>query len=211
MNRAALSAPSESIAPARWPGLFATTPTGRPSMRASAVTIPTPKSRRSSSTEPTSNSPSIAVRMSYALSRSTGTTSRSSVWSGDSQPVVRPWKYDRYCLATCDRFGLVGDDDVDDTVGALHLDRADRRRLEHAEAAALDHRRAAHADVRVLRGDHDVATAEDRRVAGEAVARRRSRRGAPSPTARRTSGRPGSRGHSRRARRCRPDARHRPR
>ena len=54
--------------------------------------------------------------------------------------------------------------------GPLHLDRADRRRLEHAEPAALDHRRAAHADVRVLGGDHHVAAAEDRRVAGEAVA-----------------------------------------
>src|SRR6185436_1873898 len=38
-----------------------------------------------------------------------------------------------------------------------------------AQAATLDHRRAAHADVRVGRGDHDVAHAEDRRVAGEAV------------------------------------------
>ncbi len=40
-----------------------------------------------------------------------------------------------------------------------------------AEAAALDHRRAAHADVRVLRRDHHVAAAEQRGVAGEASAR----------------------------------------
>ena len=40
MNRAALSAPSESIAPARWVGLLAITPTGRPSSRASAVIMP---------------------------------------------------------------------------------------------------------------------------------------------------------------------------
>ena len=33
-------------------GLLAISPTGRPSMRTSAVTIPTPKSARSSSTEP---------------------------------------------------------------------------------------------------------------------------------------------------------------
>ena len=84
---------------------------------------------------------------------------------------MRPWKYDRYCLATRDRLGLVGDDDVDDAVGALHVDRADLGGLEHAEAAAFDHRRSAHADVRVLGGDHDVATAEDRGIAGEAVAR----------------------------------------
>jgi len=41
----------------------------------------------------------------------------------------------------------------------------------HAEAAALDHRRAAHADARVLGGDHHVAAAEQCGVAGEAVAR----------------------------------------
>ena len=40
---------------------------------------------------------------------------------------------------------------------------------EHAEAAAFDHRRAAHADVRVRGRDHDVAAAEQRRVAGEAA------------------------------------------
>ena len=39
-----------------------------------------------------------------------------------------------------------------------------------AEAAALDHRRAAHADRGVLGGDDDVAAAEQRGVAGEAVA-----------------------------------------
>ena len=40
----------------------------------------------------------------------------------------------------------------------------------HAEAAALDHRRPAHPDARVLGGDDDVAAAEQRRVAGKAVA-----------------------------------------
>ncbi len=39
MKRAALSAPSEVIAPARCIGLLAMTPTARPSIRASAVTI----------------------------------------------------------------------------------------------------------------------------------------------------------------------------
>ena len=43
--------------------------------------------------------------------------------------------------------------------------------LVHAEPAALDHRRAAHADARVLGGDHHVAAAEQRGVAREAVAR----------------------------------------
>ena len=53
---------------------------------------------------------------------------------------------------------------------ALHVDRADLGGPEHTEPAALDHRRAAHPDVRVLGGDHDVAASEDRGVAGEAVA-----------------------------------------
>ena len=44
------------------------------------------------------------------------------------------------------------------------------RRVVHAEPAALDHRRAAHADARVLGRDHHVAAAEQRGVAGEAVA-----------------------------------------
>ncbi len=52
MKRAALSEPSLSIAPARWTGLLAMTPIGRPSMRMRAVTMPMPKSRRSSRTEP---------------------------------------------------------------------------------------------------------------------------------------------------------------
>ena len=42
---------------------------------------------------------------------------------------------------------------------------------EHAEPAAFDHRRAAHADVRVLGRDDDVAAAEQRGVAGEAAPR----------------------------------------
>ena len=40
-----------------------------------------------------------------------------------------------------------------------------------SEAAALDHRRAAHPDARVLGGDDDVAAAQQRGVAGEAEAR----------------------------------------
>ena len=43
MKRAALSAPSLVIAPARCVGLLATMPIGRPSMRASAVTMPWPE------------------------------------------------------------------------------------------------------------------------------------------------------------------------
>ena len=62
MKRAALSAPSASIAPPRWRGSLAITPNGRPAWRASAVTIPGAKPRRSSSVSP--HSASITARMS---------------------------------------------------------------------------------------------------------------------------------------------------
>ena len=60
MNRAALSAPSASIAPPRWLGSLAITPSGLPSTRASAVTIPCPNPRRSSSTSSSSASITFA-------------------------------------------------------------------------------------------------------------------------------------------------------
>ncbi len=63
-KRAALSAPGVSIAPPRCDGLFATTPSGRPSMRASAVIMPGANARRSSSTESVSHSASITARTS---------------------------------------------------------------------------------------------------------------------------------------------------
>ena len=56
-----------------------------------------------------------------------------------------------------------------DPVRVLDVDRPDLDRLEHAEPAALDHRRSAHADARVLGRDHDVAAPEQRGVAGEAI------------------------------------------
>ena len=64
MKRAALSAHPASIAPARCIGLLAITPTGRPSMRTSAVTMPGANDGRSSSTDPSSARSSIARRTS---------------------------------------------------------------------------------------------------------------------------------------------------
>ena len=69
------------------------------------------------------------------------------------------------------RFGFVLDGDVDDAVRHLHRHRSDVLGLVHAEAAAFDHRRTTHADVRVGGGDHDVAATEQRGVAREAAAR----------------------------------------
>src|SRR5207248_691738 len=68
-----------------------------------------------------------------------------------------------------DRLRLVGHRNVHDAVDGLHGHGADLVGLVNAEAAALDHRRATHANVRVGGGDDDVAAAEDGGVAGEAV------------------------------------------
>ena len=59
MNRAALSAASLVIAPAMWRVSLAITPTGRPSMRASAVAISGAKRSRRNVTEPSSASVSM--------------------------------------------------------------------------------------------------------------------------------------------------------
>jgi hypothetical protein len=59
MKRAALSAPSLVIAPAMCIVLLATIPTGRPSMRASAVTISGAKRARRNVAEPASARVSI--------------------------------------------------------------------------------------------------------------------------------------------------------
>ena len=78
-----------------------------------------PNPRRSSSTEPVSHSASMTVRTSYARTRFSGTRWRSVRWSAHSHARrTARRKYERYCLATRDRLGLVRHDDVDDAVRA---------------------------------------------------------------------------------------------
>ena len=62
----------------------------------------------------------------------------------------------------------------------LHRHRPDVLRRDDAEAAGLDHRRAAHAEARALGGDDDVADTDERGVAGEAVPRDDGDRGHPA-------------------------------
>ena len=64
INLEPLSAPGESIAPDKCPGLFATTPTGYPSILMKEVMIPGAQSFRISSTESISAIPSIMSRIS---------------------------------------------------------------------------------------------------------------------------------------------------
>ena len=95
---------------------------------------------------------------------------RSRRWSAQRHSGSGALEVGEILLGDGDGLRLVLDRDVDHAVGHLHAHRADFLGREHAEIAALDHRRAAHADRRVLRRDHHVAAAEQRGIAGEAAA-----------------------------------------
>ena len=76
----------------------------------------------------------------------------------------------RQVMPRCrDRLHFVIDQHVDHTVAMLHLARADLLGLEHAQATAFDHGRAAHADVAAPCGDDHVAAAQQRCVARKAA------------------------------------------
>ncbi len=98
-------------------------------------------------------------------------TRRIRRWSGDSQVFSGALEVRQVLLGDLDGLGLVRDSDVDHAVGHLDLHRSNLFRSEDAEAAALDHGRAAHANVRVRGSDDDIADAEHGGVAGEAAAR----------------------------------------
>ncbi len=66
--------------------------------------------------------------------------------------------------------GLVTGNQAHDTVVPLDLDRPDRLWRIYPEPPALDHRRPAHPDVGVGRGDDDVAHPGQCGVAGETTA-----------------------------------------
>ena len=93
-------------------------------------------------------------------------------WSAHSHSSTAPRKYERYCFATRTASASSGTSTsitplaFCTSVGPMAFG------LVRAEAAAFDHRGAAHADVRALGRDDHVAAAEQRRVAREAVARR---------------------------------------
>ena len=68
------------------------------------------------------------------------------------------------------RFKLIGHQNIDHAIDVLHIRRSDLLGLEHTKPAAFHHGRAAHADVRVLRGDDHVTAAQERRVARKTAA-----------------------------------------
>ena len=67
------------------------------------------------------------------------------------------------------RLRFIVGQDVDHAIGVLHAARADVLGPEHAQAAAFDHGRPAHAEVAGARGDDDVAATHQRGVAGKAA------------------------------------------
>ena len=66
---------------------------------------------------------------------------------------------------------------IDHAIGMLHMRRADLLGLEHAQATALHHGGAAHADVAVFSRDDHIATAQQGRIARKAAARSDAHRG----------------------------------
>ena len=65
--------------------------------------------------------------------------------------------------------GLVLHEQINNATRNLHVHGANVLGGEHAEPAAFDHRRTAHADVRTLGRDDYVATTEERGVSGKAA------------------------------------------
>ena len=95
MKRAALSAPSLSTAPARWIGLLATRPIGRPSMRMRAVIMPgaefPPELENGAFVRERLDDPPGVVDAKPVL----GHDVAQAPLIGAGPVVHRPWKYER--------------------------------------------------------------------------------------------------------------------
>ena len=146
------------------------TPTARPSIRASAVTISGANRSRRNVTDPSSANVSMIGRDVVGTPGTLGNHCAQTCLVTAVAGCRRTLEVAQQPLRHRDRFRLVGDDDVDDPVGRLHRDRADFVGVNVAEPAACDHRRSAHADRRVLSGDDQIGTPGDDRVARKAAA-----------------------------------------
>ncbi len=165
-----LVAASLVIAPAMWRVSLAITPSGRPSIRGQGGD----HLRREALAQEGDRAlvgerlDDRLHRVGAALALGDGVAERRLVGLGPGRRR-RPGSR-RAAASSRGRLGLVGDDEVDHAVAGLHLDRADLVGVDLAEAAALDHRRPAHAERDVLGGDDQVRAAGDHGVAGEAAA-----------------------------------------
>ena len=152
-------------------GCWRSTPIGRPSTRISAVTMPeaeVPAAARAPSRR--RRCASTAARTSYTCRRFSGITSRAASGGGRgprrrSGPGSRRGTAGRRATAAASS----GTATSTTPLGTWTSSGPIASGGNDAEAAALDHRRAAHADVRALGGDHDVAAPEQGGVAGEAA------------------------------------------
>ena len=86
--------------------------------------------------------------------------------------IQRALKVAKILLRHGHGFGLVAHGDIHHTVRHLHIHGPDFFRLEDAQAPALDHGRAADADVGPSGRDDDVATGQQHGIARKAPARR---------------------------------------
>ena len=59
---------------------------------------------------------------------------------------------------------------IDHTIGGLNIHRPDIGRRNRAQPAAFNHRRTAHADIAIFRGNSDVGATEQNRITGKAIA-----------------------------------------
>jgi hypothetical protein len=133
------------MAPPRCSGLLAIRPTGRPSMRASAVWMPCQS--RCAVPAAALRPPAVPWRRACRTRAGGSRAPRAQqALVGRIQSRVRPWKNDRYCARRPPLRPRLHQH-VDHAIGVLHGAGPICSGLEHAQAAAFDHGRAAHADV----------------------------------------------------------------
>ncbi len=168
-NRAALSAASLVIAPAIWRVSLAMKPSGRPSIRASAVTISGANRSRRKTAEPSS---AIVSTIGATARRAARARARGREGApGRARVPARSPPGRRRAASSSPR-----------SPPPRRRPRRRRRRWPLHRVgptssastipnpAALDHRRAAHPERDVLGRDDQVGAAGDHRVAGEAAA-----------------------------------------
>ena len=162
-KRAAFSAPVSSIAPPRCIGSFAISPKARPSMRTSAVIMPMPEA--APQLEHRDSSQSVSITRADVVD--------AAPVLGDQvaqDPLVRAVPVGERSLEVAEILFATSIASTSSSTSTSITPRPSEHgggtdvlgRID-AEAAALDHRRTAHPEARVLRGDDHVASSRRRR------------------------------------------------
>ena len=151
--------------------LLAITPTGRPSMRASAVTISGAKRSRRNVDRALVGERLDDRRDVVGAPLALGHQRRAARLVGRRRRArPRPGSSRAAACVTATASASSATTTSTTPLGACIVDRADVVGVDVAQPAARDHRRAAHADRGVLGRDDQVRAAGDHRVAGEAAA-----------------------------------------